>query len=191
MGKALKAFTVLFIFLLLVACNDDKNVNQDQRNNTESEHSISELDIGVIGKTPENTFEKVTFSQVDPESLKKAEYDAYFVTDKYFQELSQDKWVSVFSDLYKPVFFLNSNIEPFIFRVEHMQYDDGYPKATMNTGGFVKLKDQDGYKKWGYGDPDESTDVDHVSEWIFKEMFQDITDYLNDNQSLFYTKINN
>ena len=179
MRKTFIVITTLVLFCVGCTSEDNNsNHNKSNTNNTDNTGTLKTLDIGIIGKMPKDSFENVTFHQTDPESLKKGEYDAYFVTDEYFQELSEDRWVAVFLELHKPVFFLNANLEPFIFRVKHMEYDDGYPKATMNTEGFVKLKDKDSFKKWGYGEPSESTDIDDVPKWIFNEIFKDINDYL-------------
>ena len=137
------------------------------------------LNIGVLGEKPNHNFDNIAFHMTTSDSLKQWEqekYDAYFVTEPYFKELSRNEWKSVFKNIRIPVFFINLNTEAFIYRAEDMHYNEYSPKALSHTQGFVRTNN--GYKHWEYGRPMESTNVNDTPEWVFHSIFKDIEEYL-------------
>ncbi|RSL30375.1 hypothetical protein D7Z54_26410 [Salibacterium salarium] len=169
---------ILFLIiavLLISGCSSDEKV--DINDETNATYDGTALTIGVIGEKLSKNVDNITFDSVEPSALKEEEdYDAYFITEPYFEELSRDSWVSVFSNSPIPVFFINLDVQAFIYRVEGMGYDDTSPKATEHTKGFVRTGDT--IKSWGYGDPSKATKVDTTPEWIFNEMYRDIENYV-------------
>lgn len=166
---------VITALILVSGCSTNENTNEviisDGR---KVEYNGRPLSIGVIGEKPSKAFDNITFHSAEPVSLEKEEYDAYFITEHYFEELSQGHWKPVFKNINTPVFFINNNVESFIYRVDGMYYQNS-PQATMHTNGFVRNGDE--YQIWGYGTPSGNTDVNDTPEWIFNSIFIDIEKY--------------
>ncbi|SDN63309.1 hypothetical protein SAMN04488053_102288 [Alkalicoccus daliensis] len=139
------------------------------------------LNIGVIGEKPSKTFDNITFHTAEPESLKQEEFDTYFITEEYFADLSEEDWKPVFLNINTPVFFMNIDVQAFIYRVEEMHYEEASPKATEHSQGFVRIEDN--IRSWGYGDPMESTDVNETPDWIFNSIFRDVEEHLQQGNS--------
>lgn len=173
-----RVVTLSFLLLILVSCSNDKNEVDIQVDH--EKYNGENLNIGVIGENIEKEFNKVEFKKTTVDSLKKnEEFDAFFITNELFEELSENRWTEVLGKIKTPIFFLNSNKESFIFRTMDMTYNGNSPQNTSNTGGFV-FSDMDGMQRfytWGYGDPSESTDPNDVDDWIYHEIFKDIEDY--------------
>ncbi|UFT98337.1 hypothetical protein KO561_14150 [Radiobacillus kanasensis] len=188
--------SILILIFLLAACkggNEFETIQEGTENketqevNTgpESEEIYSgpALRIGVIGEKPKKNFPNVTFTSVESNSLKDPSYDAYFITNQYFEELSTDDWVPVFSTIQTPVFFVNLNAKSFIYKVEGMTYDptNPQPESNSHTEGFVHTGDQS--KRFGYGDPTSSTNVEDTPDLIFYKIFKDIGQYVKDTKA--------
>ncbi len=161
---------------MLVGCSVDFHIGSYD---DEVYYDGSDLNIGVIGEIPDEDFDNVMFYSTDPESLKVEEFDAYFITAPYFDELSQSEWTPVFSSIHVPVFFMNVDSIDLVFQHEDLSYEqaEAYP-ATEHTTGFVH-KD-DGMLGWGYGEPSNSTNINDTPDWIYHSIFNDIEEFHHD-----------
>nr|WP_106779231.1 hypothetical protein [Lysinibacillus timonensis] len=165
-------FFAIAISIFLIGCS----VGNDDTYNGQSLH------IGVIGESPNVNFNNITFHHTIPDLLYKEEYDAYFITEAYFEELSTDEWTSVFDKLHTPVFFINLDVQAFIYRIDGMDYDKTSPKATEHTKGFVRVGDE--FRGWAYGDPSGTTKQSDTPKWIYNAIFRDIEEFLQENESM-------
>ncbi len=170
----MKIFFIMFTALIFISGCSTENSNEVIIDDEwKAEYDGVPLNIGVIGEKPKRTFNNITIHSAEPDSLKQPEeYDAYFITDQYFGELSQADWKSVLMNIKTPVFFINLDVQAFIYRVEEMNYGDMAPPATEHSNGFVRTGDT--FNMWGYA---ESTDVNETSDWIFNSIFRDIEEY--------------
>jgi len=168
------------LFLSLVFASGCLVANQS----TEPEYDKRFLNIGVIGDVPNKSFTNVSFEKVEPTALKdtSAKYVAFFITDYYFDELSKEEWKPIFSKIPTPVFFINLDVEAFIYRVDGMTYENA-PEAKMHTKGFVSNADGS-IQGWGYGNPSTSTNVNDTPESIFHLIFRDIEQFWKTKENL-------
>lgn len=171
-------FLVVTISILLMGCTSEGGSGIVE--NVDS-YKGQPLNIGVIGEKPKESFDKITFHNTNPDSLNNEEYDTYFITEEYFEELSTDEWTSVFEKIHTPVFFINLDVQAFIYRVNGMNYDETSPKATENTQGFVRVGDE--IKGWAYGDPSGTTSPNETPKWIYNAIFRDIEEFLHEKES--------
>lgn len=149
----------------------------DLNGNQNSVYSGNPLSIGVIGEVPAFSSDRITFKSLEPNALKSKtkEFDAVFVTDRYFEELSTDEWTSTFEDLQIPAFFLGLDVQAFIFYEDGMEYNSLAYEANSHTQGIANS--DAGRKSWEYGDPMASTDPKDTPEEIFHLIFEDIEKY--------------
>ncbi|MBU8907473.1 hypothetical protein [Desertibacillus haloalkaliphilus] len=173
-------FIMMATLFFISGCSINENTNESDERKAPYDGQL--LNIGVIGEKPSKSFGNITFHSAEPDSLKQEEYDAYFITEQYFEDLSHEGWKSVFMSINTPVFFLNIDVQPFIYRTEGMKYEETSPKATEHTSGFVITEDM--IKMWGYGNPMDLTDVNRTPEWIFNSIFRDIEEHLKHENSI-------
>jgi len=95
---------IIFLSIVIIAGCSIAFTSEGEGESLEIEEK---LDIGVVGDIPDYKNEKVDFTSVNPESLKEEEYNAYFVSDAYFEELASGDWYEVFTSISVPVFFIN------------------------------------------------------------------------------------
>lgn len=140
-------------------------------------YSGKPLRIGIIGEKPIYAFDQISFHEVEPDSLKQnsADYDAFFITDRYFEALSTDEWTETFTNIRTPVFFIGLDVQAFIYHTDNSDYGSGTHKANSHTQGFVG--EGTGGTTWGYGDPTGSTDPEETPEKLFSLIFHDIEAY--------------
>ncbi|MBK3495153.1 hypothetical protein JFL43_09855 [Viridibacillus sp. YIM B01967] len=136
------------------------------------------LNIAIIGENLERTYNQVTFTNVEADELNNAKtaYDAFYITDQYFNELSQKKWKKTFRNIKTPVFFLNMDEHTFIYYTGELTYDKHSFPSNSNSEGFVnvKVKGEKNVHYWGYGDPSDSTNPNEVPQDIMNFMLRDI-----------------
>lgn len=174
-----KIFLLLVVAIILSGCSVSKQPTQIYEGKA--------LKIGVIGETPKEEFKHVTFYAATPDDLKQQQnkYDAFFITKAYFEELATDSWVAVFEEITTPTFFIGSDYQAFIFRMQGMDYVNNSPEATEHVQGFVNnTVDASAFiKKWGYGEPRKTKHSAETPKWIFYEVFRDIENYaINNNR---------
>ncbi len=135
------------------------------------------LRIAIIGEMPKVTSDRVTFKQVETAALQNnpQEYDAFFVTEEYFEELSSDLWTNTFENIPVPIFFIGLDVQAFVYYKEDMDYNADRYEATSHTQGFVREKTS--RKSWGYGDPLKSTDPADTPKEIFALIFKGIEEF--------------
>lgn len=136
------------------------------------------LKIAVLGELPKSKFDNITFESAELEYLVKNTkgYDAYFVTDQYFEELATDQWTTVFKNIQVPVFFLGLDAKAFIFYENNMDYNDEAHSATSQVQGFVQVT-EDGeavMKTWEIGDSTSSTYIENITEETYITLFNEI-----------------
>lgn len=179
-------FLTMTALLLISGCSANENTVESEeliiKDEWKAEYDGQPLSIGVIGEKPNKTYDNITFHTAEPDSLKQEEFDSYFITDDYFTELSKEDWEPVFMNINTPVFFMNLEVQAFIYRMEEMNYEETSPKATEHTNGFVRTEDH--IRSWGYGNPTESTDVNETPDWIFHSIFRDIEEHLQEGNSI-------
>lgn len=129
----------------------------------------------------------IRFRFINKDNLKQQQnkYDAFFITKAYFEELATDSWVAVFEEITTPTFFIGSDYQAFIFRMQGMDYVTNSPEATEHVQGFVNntVEASAFIKKWGYGEPRKTKHSAETSKWIFYEVFRDIENYaINNNR---------
>ncbi|WP_280771690.1 hypothetical protein [Salipaludibacillus daqingensis] len=167
-----KLLMIFLSFVIMAGCSISFT-SEDKREgiNLEIEEGLS---IGVVGDIPDYENDKVDFTSVNPESLKEEEYDAYFVTDAYFEELASGEWYDVFTSISVPVFFINTNKELIIFLHEDFNYGTGFEATSHSTG---LANDNEKRHRWGFGAPDQSTDVNDTPDIIFELILKTIVEY--------------
>lgn len=177
---------LLYVSLLTVALVSGYSGNPADYRKTEvtvadsikKPYNGKKLNIGVIGSL-NREFKNVTLHKEIPVSLrdKRTPYDAFFITEEFFNELSKDKWSPVFAASNTPVFFIASEYDPFLFKMDGMDYSAFSPSATEAVSGFALDPDADdqAMQGWGYGKPGQSKEK--LPDWIFYSMFRDIESY--------------
>ncbi|WP_077588999.1 hypothetical protein [Planococcus lenghuensis] len=142
----------------------------------------SRLHIGVIGDMPAWSFSDVGFRSVTSDELRDnpKQYDAFFISAGYFDELSRNEWTEVFRNVETPVFFLNLDSAPEVFFTDGTDYGEAISEAVGNTVGFVTAGGESGdiEQSWAYGNPTPSTDPNDVPEPVYHAIFHDIEDYM-------------
>ncbi|RXJ04266.1 hypothetical protein DS745_02460 [Anaerobacillus alkaliphilus] len=176
-GIIIKRLIIVSIVLSLLLSGCYFNV--EETDTKPSVYSGRTLDIGIIGELPNQSFDRVTFHKIKPASLELEEFDAYFITRDYFSEVSQEKWAPVFSSIGVPVFFIDSDIQDFVYRKENYSYADleRFPSFEHTTGFLVK---EDNILKTGYGTRTEADTFEtETPAWIYDLIFKHIEEYYN------------
>ncbi|GEL07115.1 hypothetical protein [Salisediminibacterium halotolerans] len=164
----------MLIFIFVAGCSNDNN---ESNASYDGEH----LDIGLFGDTPGDVSnEKVTFHSTDDlENLFQQDYEAFFVTDQYFEEFSTEEWAPFIEELDVPVFFLNLDEPTFIFTEENYEYGDHDFESSTHAEGIVVGDDGETALSWGYGDGArlDTTNPRDIPNWVFDSIYKDIEEY--------------
>lgn len=178
--------TALFTILLTLSLIDTSKQQVQEVQNALHEVALAdryegrELTIGAIGELPDFSFDHVVFREAKPADLREnsGEYNAFFITEEYFKELSTDEWTAVFQSISTPVFFLNNNYNAVVFQSDGIDYREGAWESTKNTEGFVgEAFGETDIMSWGYGSPTPSEAPADVPAHYFHLMFKDIEKY--------------
>ncbi|WP_018922689.1 hypothetical protein [Salsuginibacillus kocurii] len=164
-----KGAALLFITLIASGCN------QTTDESSFTEYDGNTLSIAVIGDSPANDFEQVSFQEEEPNVLTEEHaYDAFMVTEAYFEELSQSEWTSVFASMETPIFFAGIETQEFVFTEDSITYEESPFTTAEHISGFVSAPDdEEEFKTWGYSST-ESEGEDGPPEWSYHAMFKDI-----------------
>lgn len=188
LAAAASLFIILSFFLMEGSKNEiltgDPGISDSVNNEgagtgiTNSAYDGADLEIAIIGELPSSKFQNITFDAVNPESLvnNPKHYDAYFVTERYFEELATDEWTRTFKNMQVPVFFLGLDVQAFIFFEDNMDYNDQASPATSQVQGFVQVTDngEETMKTWDIGDSASSTELADIADKTYIILFNEI-----------------
>ncbi|QKS69905.1 hypothetical protein FLK61_24295 [Paenalkalicoccus suaedae] len=135
---------------------------------------LEPLTIGVVGEIPEYDNTIIDFVQVDPDALRDQQYDGYFVTDDYFEELASAEWQPVITSLTVPTFFINSNSPIQAFTDASVAYSTNFEPTGHSIGLVFGEKEE---LEWSIGEPAASSDVNDTPPIVLDLILERIVEY--------------
>lgn len=169
----MKKLLLVLCMLLLAACDSDEEVSL-------KDYSGEQLKIAIIGDTQQNlgknnvSFETIDFEKLKTLNNKTEEYDAIFITKKYFGEASKAEYAEIYNQSTIPIFFIESTKSHMPFTIAELTYDQSVEVDALSyMTGF--LTTSDGYQSWEFGLENDKKNEDSIRD-VYIEVFTLIED---------------
>ncbi|MGN7300341.1 hypothetical protein [Ferdinandcohnia sp. SAFN-114] len=141
---------------------------------TPNSQMMSELKIGVVGKSPEVEETNVQFEEIDLNEITKMDlrvkYDGIIIMKDFLSEAAQPQYAEIYKTSGVPFFFIQSEKSYLPFTEEEIEYD-GFPDSNTQDYATGYYQNGDNTEFWGFGlynDKQTDKNVKDVYTRIFK-----------------------
>ena len=113
------------------------------------------LDIGVIGSSPDIEEASVKFTTISFEDLEDTKstserFDGIFIMQNHLKQADEEKYINVYKEMTIPIFFVGTTKGFLPFVLEDLTYEDAPDIPDSYIAGYLQ-KTQDEYMYWGFG----------------------------------------
>lgn len=145
---------ILLIFLLIVmtlsGCASEYSSEVKP-----SVYKGENLDIGVIGSSPDIEEASVKFTTISFEDLEDTKstserFDGIFIMQNHLKQADEEKYINVYKEMTIPIFFVQTTKGFLPFVLEDLSYEDAPDIPDSYIAGYLQ-KTQDEYMYWGFG----------------------------------------
>ncbi|WP_077622901.1 hypothetical protein [Sediminibacillus massiliensis] len=136
MNSAKLSFGVFLLFMVLIAV-----FSNDQTTERQEAYDGEELQLALIGDSPEIRNDRVEFEKISLEELRKLEYgtfDGVLIMEDQLSEAARQENRDIYKELQIPLFFVGSqaNVMPFIDMESQISYEE-YAQRVNDKQTFI------------------------------------------------------